>query len=58
MRWWMPEGTEQAVLKLQATSQGGFYGSSEGQDEEEGSSKEESSWQEKEVGNILSEAIH
>lgn len=56
MRWWMPEGTEQAVLKLQATSQGGFYGNSE-EGEEEGSSEEESR-QEKEVGNILSEAIH
>lgn len=59
MRWRMPEGREQAVLKLQTIREGGLYGScSKRQDEEESPSKEESRWQEEEVGIILSEAIH
>jgi hypothetical protein len=55
----MPEGREQAVVTLQTTLEGGLYGSKEGwQDQEESTGKEESRWQEEEVGIILSEAIH
>ena len=54
MRWRMPEGREQAVVKLRIL-QGGLYGN---KDQEEGTGKEESRWQEKEVGIKLSEAIH
>jgi hypothetical protein len=59
MRWRMPEGREQAVVTLQTTLEGGLYGSKKGwQDQEESTGKEESRWQEEEVGIILSEAIH
>jgi hypothetical protein len=55
----MPEGREQAILKLQTIREGGLYGSKDSwQDQEESPSEEESSWQEEEVGIILSEAIH
>jgi hypothetical protein len=59
MRWRTPEGREQAVVQLQTIREGGLYGSKDSwQDQEESSSEEESRWQEKEVGIILSEAIH
>jgi len=57
MRWRMPEGRDHAVMQLQTILQGGLYGSSKRQDQEEGTCKEESR-QEKEVGITLSEAIH
>ena len=58
MRWRMPEGREQAVMMPQTILEGGLYGSSKRQDQEESTSQEKSSRQEKEVGTILSEAIH
>jgi hypothetical protein len=46
-------------LRLQTSSEGGLYGHKESwQDQEESPGKEESRWQEEEVGIILSEAIH
>ena len=59
MRWWMPEGREQAVLKLRTILEGGLYGSKDSwQDQEESTGKEKSRWQEEEVGITISEAIH
>jgi len=59
MRWRMPEGREHAVVKPQTIREGGLYGSKDSwQDQEESPGKEESRWQEEEVGIILSEAIH
>ena len=46
-------------MQLQTILEGGLYGSKDSwQDQEESTSKEESSWQEEEVGIILSGAIH
>jgi hypothetical protein len=59
MRWRMPEGREQVVVKFQTIREGGLYGSKDSwQDQEESPSEEESRWQEEEVGITLSEAIH
>ena len=54
----MPEGREQVVLKLRTILEGGLYGSSSWQDQEESTGKEKSRWQEEEVGITISEAIH
>jgi hypothetical protein len=58
MRWRMPEGREQAIVKLQTIREGGLYGSKDSWQDQEESTSEEESRQEEEVGVILSEAIH
>jgi hypothetical protein len=54
----MPEGREPAIVKLQTIREGGLYGSKDSWQDQEESTSEEESRQEKEVVGIISEAIH